>query len=91
MVEKNDIIVGTVNLVRATSEEAEEFKTLLFDQIKKGKCKIIVDLNRGGTLIQGVGMYKGLDKKIIFTNVSRRELAILQDFIKVIDPSAFMI
>ena len=46
VVEKNDIIVGTVNLVRATSEEAEEFKTLLFDQIKKGKCKIIVDLNQ---------------------------------------------
>jgi len=31
-----------------------------------------------------------LDKKIVFTNVNRRELAILQDFIKEVDPSAFM-
>jgi len=46
VVEKNDIIIGTVNLVRATSEEAEEFKTLLFNQINKGNCKFIVDLNQ---------------------------------------------
>ena len=35
-------------------------------------------------------MYKGLDKKIIFTNVNRREQGVLQDFIKEIDPYAFM-
>ena len=58
-----------------------------YDEIRD---KIINDLNRGGTLINGVGMFKGLDKKIVFTNVNRRELAILQDFIKEIDPSAFM-
>lgn len=58
-----------------------------YDEIRD---KIINDLNRGGTLINGVGMFKGLDKKIVFTNVNRRELAILQDFIKEVDPSAFM-
>lgn len=58
-----------------------------YDEIRN---KIIKDLNRGGTLINGVGMYKGLDKKIIFTNVNRREQGVLQDFIKEIDPNAFM-
>ncbi|MDY6799827.1 MAG: YitT family protein [Bacteroidota bacterium] len=58
-----------------------------YDEIRD---KIINDLNRGGTLINGVGMFKGLEKKIVFTNVNRRELAILQDFIKEIDPLAFM-
>ncbi len=58
-----------------------------YDEIRD---KIIKDLNRGGTLINGVGMYKGLDKKIIFTNVNRREQGVLQDFIKEIDPNAFM-
>ena len=58
-----------------------------YDEIKD---KIIKDLNRGGTLINGVGMYKGLDKKIIFTNVNRREQGVLQDFIKEVDPNAFM-
>ncbi len=52
--------------------------------------KILTDLNRGGTLIEGKGMFKGDEKKIIFVNVTRREVAILQDFIYDIDPNAFV-
>lgn len=52
--------------------------------------KILVDLNRGGTFLEGKGMYKQDEKKIIFVNVSRREVAILQDFINDIDPNAFV-
>ncbi len=51
---------------------------------------ILVDLNRGGTYIGGQGMYNDADKKIIFTVVSRRELASLQEYISRIDPNAFM-
>ncbi len=63
---------------------------IISDKYEEIRDKIIKDLNRGGTLINGVGMYKGLDKKIIFTNVNRREQGVLQDFIKEIDPNAFM-
>ena len=52
--------------------------------------KIIEDLNRGGTFITGEGMYNGEQKKIIFTSVSRREVALLEDFIHSVDPDAFM-
>jgi len=52
--------------------------------------KIINDLNRGGTFIQGKGMYNGTDRTIIYTVVNRREMAMLQDFVHQIDPSAFM-
>jgi len=52
--------------------------------------KILTDLNRGGTFLEGKGMYKQDEKKIIFVNVSRREVAILQDFINDIDPNAFV-
>ncbi|MEZ5198580.1 MAG: YitT family protein [Bacteroidales bacterium] len=52
--------------------------------------KIINDLNRGGTFIEGKGMYNGSDRTIVFTVVNRRELAMLQDFIHKIDPDAFM-
>jgi uncharacterized membrane-anchored protein YitT (DUF2179 family) len=52
--------------------------------------KILVDLNRGGTFLEGKGMYNQEEKKIIFVNVSRREVAILQDFIHDIDPEAFV-
>jgi len=57
------------------------------DEIRR---KIIEDLNRGGTFITGEGMYNGEQKKIIFTSVSRREVALLEDFIHSVDPDAFM-
>jgi uncharacterized membrane-anchored protein YitT (DUF2179 family) len=52
--------------------------------------KIINNLNRGGTLIEGKGMYNMAERKIIFTVVSRRELSLLQEYIHQIDPRAFM-
>lgn len=58
-----------------------------YDEIRN---KIIVDLNRGGTMINGKGMFGGDDKKIIFTSVNRREVAMLQEYIKEIDPQAFL-
>lgn len=57
---------------------------------KELRDKIIKDLNRGGTFIPAKGMYNESDKTIIYTVVSRREMAILQDFINKIDPYAFM-
>ncbi len=52
--------------------------------------KILEDMNRGGTLIDGKGMYKQDEKKIIFVNVTRREMAVLHDYINDIDPDAFV-
>ena len=52
--------------------------------------KIINNLNRGGTYIDGKGMYNMAEKKIIYTVVSRRELYILEEYIHKIDPKAFL-
>ena len=52
--------------------------------------KILNDINRGGTIIDGKGMYNGVDKKIIYTAVNRRELEILKEYIRQIDPKAFL-
>jgi uncharacterized membrane-anchored protein YitT (DUF2179 family) len=54
------------------------------------KNKILVDLERGGTLLHGEGMFTGEEKQIIYTVVSRREVAILQEYIGTIDPNAFI-
>jgi uncharacterized membrane-anchored protein YitT (DUF2179 family) len=35
-------------------------------------------------------MFGGHEKTIIFTNVNRREMAILQEYIRQVDPMAFM-
>ncbi|MFO7829487.1 MAG: YitT family protein [Bacteroidales bacterium] len=86
------VIYITGKVIDATMQGVSYDKALFiisdkYDEIRE---KIINDLNRGGTLINGVGMFKGQDKKIIFTNVNRRELTIIQDFIKEVDSEAFM-
>ncbi len=40
-----DILIESVNLSRATMKEAEEFKSILEDDIAKGWKKVIVDLS----------------------------------------------
>lgn len=86
------VIYITGKVIDATMQGVSYDKALFIisDKYEEIRDKIIKDLNRGGTLINGVGMYKRLDKKIIFTNVNRREQGVLQDFIKEIDPYAFM-
>lgn len=86
------VIYITGKVIDATMQGISYDKALFIisDKYNEIRDKIINDLNRGGTLINGIGMFKGQDKKIIFTNVNRRELTIIQDFIKEIDSSAFM-
>jgi uncharacterized membrane-anchored protein YitT (DUF2179 family) len=52
--------------------------------------RIVHDLNRGGTLIEGRGLYKKAERPIIFVVVNRRELAILEHFVHEIDKEAFV-
>ena len=40
----NGIIVETVNLIKATKEEAEEFKGILLNHINDGNIKLLIDL-----------------------------------------------
>ena len=63
---------------------------IISEKPKELRDKIVNDLNRGGTFIQGKGMYNGNERTIIYTVVNRRELAMLQDFIHRTDPAAFM-
>jgi uncharacterized membrane-anchored protein YitT (DUF2179 family) len=52
--------------------------------------KIINDLGRGGTYLNGKGMFTNNDKSVIFTVVSRREVSIIEEHINNIDPDAFI-
>jgi uncharacterized membrane-anchored protein YitT (DUF2179 family) len=63
---------------------------IISDKADEIKETVLVDLNRGGTFFQGSGMYNGDPKKIIFTVVSRKELGMLLDYIRDIDPKAFV-
>lgn len=79
-------------VIDLTMEGTENNKALLI--ISKAhreiKDKLLLDLDRGGTYLQGVGMFTGEDKQVIYTVVSRREVVILREFISNIDPDAFV-
>ena len=63
---------------------------IISDKFEEIRNRIINVLNRGGTYIPGKGMYNGSDKTIIFTVVNRREMALLEEYIHEIDPTAFL-
>jgi len=63
---------------------------IISDEHEKIRDKIIIDLERGGTYLKGVGMYTNTEKSVIFTVVSRREVAILEEQIAAVDPHAFI-
>ncbi len=63
---------------------------IISDKHEEIRDKIINNLDRGGTYIDGKGMFNYADKRIIFTVVSRRELALLEEYIHEIDPKAFL-
>ncbi len=68
----------------------EKTVIIISEEYEKIRKIILFDLNRGGTFFLGEGRYEGKPKKIIYTNISRRELGTLIDFIKEIDPKAFI-
>ncbi len=51
---------------------------------------IINDLKRGGTILDGHGMYNFEKKNVLFCVLSRKEMADLQVYVHAIDPNAFM-
>ncbi len=87
------IVIFITGKVIDTILEGMNYDKVLFiisDQTQEIRDKIIHDLNRGGTLIEGKGLYNQTDRSIVFTVVNRRETVILQDYIRQIDPKAFV-
>jgi uncharacterized membrane-anchored protein YitT (DUF2179 family) len=52
---------------------------------------ILTDLSRGATALKARGLYKNVDREVLMTVVPIKELVILQEMIKQIDPDAFII
>jgi len=86
------VIYITGRAVDMILEGANYNKALIIisDEHEKIRDKIVIDLERGGTYLKGVGMYTNAEKSVIFTVVSRREVAILEEQIAAIDPHAFI-
>ena len=63
---------------------------IISDKHKEIREKIIFNMDRGGTYLNAQGMYEGAEKKVIYINISRRELPILLAHVRDIDPTAFV-
>jgi uncharacterized membrane-anchored protein YitT (DUF2179 family) len=63
---------------------------IISDKYEEIRDKIINNLDRGGTYIDGRGMYNNAERRMIHTVVSRRELSLLEEYIHEIDPKAFL-
>lgn len=65
---------------------------LIISDDSEAISKAIMDkLSRGATAIRGRGLYKNIDRDIVMTVITRREITVLEDIIKEIDPKAFVI
>lgn len=86
------VIYITGRVIDLTIEGGNYHKALIIisKEHEKIKKKVLYDLERGGTYINGKGMYTDEEKHIIYTVVSRREVAILEQYIHSIDPDAFI-
>ncbi len=86
------VIFITGRAIDLILEGADYNKALLIVSKKHPeiKEKILNDLERGGTYLKGEGMFTAQEKQIIYTVVSRREVAILEEYISRIDPDAFI-
>lgn len=67
-------------------------KTLMIvsEETEKVRNLIINEINRGATIIEARGGYKGDSRQIIYTILTRREMMILRHHLKTIDPQAFV-
>lgn len=86
------LIVIESKVIDMVVDGVKTYKTLFIvsDKYEEMRQAIIKDLNRGGTCINGVGMYQGQERKVIYTTVSRREFIRLKEGIHEIDPNAFI-
>ncbi len=86
------VIYITGKVIDITMQGVSHNKSLMIisDKHEEIRNKLLNDLERGGTYLNGEGMYNNASKKIIYTVLSRREFAILKSYISEIDPNAFI-
>jgi uncharacterized membrane-anchored protein YitT (DUF2179 family) len=85
------IIFITGRIVNAAVYGFRNIKTLIIISDRHEEiAKFVLSLERGGTILYGEGMYTGNRKNVIFTNVNPKEVNLIQQHIREVDPEAFI-
>ncbi len=78
-----DIVIDGFDYARAA--------LIISDKYEEIGEAIINELSRGATAIKTRGIYRNIDREMIYTVVTLRELGSLTELVKSIDPKAFVI
>jgi uncharacterized membrane-anchored protein YitT (DUF2179 family) len=75
------------------SEGSSVFRTALIissnpDEVSK---KILTEMERGVTILQGTGAYTGADRPVLYVVISRAEVNQVKALVHDVDPQAFMV
>lgn len=73
-------------------EGVKSYKTafIVTDEIEAVRDFIIKDLDRGGTVFAGSGLYQGAERKMIYVTLNRSDLVKLKSNLRFLDPNAFV-
>lgn len=63
---------------------------IISDKNEEISAKIMNRLSRGATALKGRGLYKDIDREVLMTVVPRKEISLLTEIIRDIDPTAFV-
>jgi len=64
---------------------------IISDRAEAISIRILADIKRGVTTLDGQGAYSGRDAKVLYTVVTFRELSRVKQLIRQIDPKAFVV
>ena len=86
------LIVIESKIIDLVVDGVKSYKTafIITDKIDDVRAFIINDLDRGGTCFVGTGLFKGQERKMIYTNLDRADLVKLKLSLRSIDPNAFV-
>jgi uncharacterized membrane-anchored protein YitT (DUF2179 family) len=65
-------------------------KFIVTDELEAVRSYILNDLQRGGTLLVGTGLYQGNERKMIYVTLDRADMVKLKSNLHRLDPKAFV-
>lgn len=68
----------------------EKAVLVITDKPMEMRDAILFRLNRGGTFLQGQGLYSGDEKHIIYTVIPKSQVGTLREVVNQVDPNAFL-
>lgn len=86
------LIVIESKVIDIIVDGLKSYKTVFIvtDKTDEVRDFIINEMERGGTVFSGMGMYQGAERKMIYVTLDRSDLVKLKSNLRLLDPNAFV-